>query len=205
MIEEWKEVEGYEGFYEVSNFGNVRSKDRKIFSENQFSKYSYDFSGKTMAPVDNGTGYMQINLSKKGKINKEYVHRLVYKTFIGEIPKNKEINHIDHDKSNNRLNNLEIVSRKENMEKMSMFYSHKKRKENPELFECKICKGPKTPEKGVEICVKCYKKERRGGIDIPEYKVLKDMVEKIGVVNTSRYYSVSHTTIRRWINRHKSK
>nr|DAF84369.1 MAG TPA: homing endonuclease [Caudoviricetes sp.] len=102
MIEIWKQ---YDEHLEVSDRGNVRS----IATKYQYKNH------------DNGKGYLSVTVqkSKEGVIYykvSEYIHRLVVKTFIGEIPEGYEVNHIDFDKSNNSLNNLEIVTRKQNME-----------------------------------------------------------------------------------------
>lgn len=102
MSEEvWKQ---YDNYVEVSNTGKVRSIS---------TKYEYK-------PHDNGYGYLSVNIlyRKDGLIYyklRDYIHRLVIKTFIGDIPEGYEINHIDFNKSNNTLNNLEIVTRKQNI------------------------------------------------------------------------------------------
>lgn len=102
MSEEvWKQ---YDNYIEVSNTGKVRSIS---------TKYEY-------TPQNNGHGYLTINViyRKNGVIYyklRDYIHRLVIKTFIGDIPDGYEINHIDFNRSNNMLNNLEIVTRKQNM------------------------------------------------------------------------------------------
>ena len=85
--------------------------------------YSVDEDGNVfrnnekMSPVNNGIGYLQIKLRKNKKRFNRYIHRIVWETFNGLIPKGFEINHIDHDKSNNSLSNLELVSHRENLKK----------------------------------------------------------------------------------------
>lgn len=95
----WKPIPGYEGVYEVSNFGKVKS-----------LKYNKE---RILKPSTNGQGYYKVNLYINGA-KKYTIHRLVWIVFNGMIPKEYEINHKDEDKSNNRLDNLELVTRKQN-------------------------------------------------------------------------------------------
>lgn len=100
----WKDVCGYEGMYAVSNMGRVKS-------------LNYRRSGKEeiLSPCKNGRGYMQVYLSKEGNHMFYGVHRLVLMTFSPiENMENLEVNHIDENKENNRLENLEWVTHKEN-------------------------------------------------------------------------------------------
>ena len=92
-MEIWKDINGYEGLYEVSNLGRVKSK-RKI-----------------LKPI-NGE-YLKVGLSKNGVQKTLYIHRLVAKTFLGRS--NLQVNHKDENKHNNYVDNLEWISFKENM------------------------------------------------------------------------------------------
>lgn len=112
MTEEvWKPISGFEGLYEVSNFGRVRSLTR-------FATNGRLFEGQLLNTADNGTGYRVVNLHKDGKQKMILVHRLVAQAFIkNENPEKKhQINHIDGDKTNNAVSNLEWCSWKENMD-----------------------------------------------------------------------------------------
>jgi hypothetical protein len=108
MKEIWKDISEYEGLYQVSNLGRVKSLGRYINKTQWLPE-------KIKATGDNGNGYKIVNLYKNNKGKMFYVHRLVAKAFLGDIPLGYEVNHIDFDKSNNKLCNLEIVSRLDNV------------------------------------------------------------------------------------------
>jgi hypothetical protein len=104
MKEIWKPIVGYEGRYEISNLGNVAS-----------LKYARGSNRRLLKQSTNTWGYSQVTLSKdKEKCNKT-VHRLVAEAFIENPNKHKQINHIDENKHNNRVDNLEWCDSKHNM------------------------------------------------------------------------------------------
>lgn len=102
-FEIWKDIEGYEGLYQVSNKGNVRT--LKWYGGTQI---------KPITPTDNGTGYKKVGLSKQGKQKQFLVHRLVAMAFIPN-PNNYEfVNHKDENKTNNVVENLEWCTKSYN-------------------------------------------------------------------------------------------
>lgn len=111
MEEFWKEIEGYEGYFEVSNLGNFRSKDRIIrYKQNGTRLYP----GKSLKTETIDEGYQRIVLMKEG-IKKRYMcHRLVAQTFIPNTENKPFVNHINGIKSDNRACNLEWCTQSEN-------------------------------------------------------------------------------------------
>lgn len=104
MKESWKDIPGYEGRYQVSNTGKVKS-------------MNYGRSGLPgiIGTGDNGSGYQFVKICNADKKYRyHYVHRLVWEVFVGPIPEGMQINHKDENKSNNSLENLEIVTPKQN-------------------------------------------------------------------------------------------
>ena len=106
MIEEWRPVVGYEGLYEVSNHGNVRSCDR-VDCDGRHRR------GTTMKQHE-ACGYMRVGLRKNGVQRKYLVHRLVAQAFVSGYRDGMEVNHIDENPLNNLVTNLEWVTSTEN-------------------------------------------------------------------------------------------
>lgn len=112
-VEVWKDIKGFEGIYQVSNLGNVRSLDRRVV--NHKGGTTRIVRGMAMKPWDNGNGYLIVALNDKRKRKNCYVHRLVAEAFI-DNPKNKKyINHKDYNTKNNSEINLEWCTQKENI------------------------------------------------------------------------------------------
>ena len=111
MIEEiWRPVVGYEGLYEVSNTGQVRSLDRYVKNNHSYRLHK----GKVLSLLKNEYGYIQVVLSCNGKHNTITVHRLVAQAFILNPNNLPEVNHKDEDKTNNSVENLEWCTAKYN-------------------------------------------------------------------------------------------
>ena len=112
MEEVWKDIAGYEGYYQVSNFGNVRALERTILKSNGIV---YVRKAREMAKTLNTDGYPTVKLSKNDKGERIAVHRLVALAFIPNPNRLPEINHIDFNRQNARVDNLEWVSHKDNI------------------------------------------------------------------------------------------
>jgi len=110
-MENWKEITGYEGYFEVSNLGNFRSKDRIIkYKQNGTRNYP----GKPLKTETIVEGYQRIVLMKDGIKKRFMCHRIVAQEFIPN-PSNKPfVNHIDGNPANNRVENLEWCTQEEN-------------------------------------------------------------------------------------------
>lgn len=99
MQETWKDIKGFENLYKVNQCGQIKARN-----------------GKTIAEYNNGTGYKKITLYKDGKGYKKYIHRIVAEAFINNPEAKPQVNHIDGDKTNNAVTNLEWCNQSENMQ-----------------------------------------------------------------------------------------
>ena len=113
MEEIWKDIKDYEGIYQVSNQGRVRSLDRTV---KYVTGAKRKLHGKIIKVQDDGRGYSQVRLydkNRKGKTIK--VHKLVATNFINNPKKYKEVNHKNGVKDDNSVGNLEWTTRKRNI------------------------------------------------------------------------------------------
>lgn len=110
-MELWKPVKGYEGLYEVSTTGRIRSIERTVPHSKSGTRR---FPASEKMPTD-VHGYLYCYLYKNGKGRRFAVHRLVAEAFIPNPDKKPEVNHLDGNKYNNCVENLEWVTRKENV------------------------------------------------------------------------------------------
>lgn len=106
MEEIWKDIKGYEGFYQVSNLGKVRSLDR-IVNGNRLK-------GKILSQVQDTKGYLFLQLSKNGNSKRFSVHRLIAEAFIPRIEGKNYIDHINGIRNDNRIKNLRWCTHQEN-------------------------------------------------------------------------------------------
>ena len=104
----WKDIEGYEGLYEVSNYGRVKSLG------NGKSTNKNNCKERILKPRKNRYGYLQVGLYKEGKVKRPCIHRLVAEAFIPNTENLEQVNHIDEDKTNNCVENLEWCTREYN-------------------------------------------------------------------------------------------
>lgn len=102
QIEKWKQVPNFEGYYEINEKGDVRSLHKRHYK-------------KLIAKSIDKEGYHNVKLSKNGKQSTILLHRLVAETFIPKIDGKSEINHIDANKLNNQVSNLEWCTHSENI------------------------------------------------------------------------------------------
>jgi len=116
VMEIWKDVKGYEGLYQVSNLGNVKSLDRYVNGNWGDIKLR---KGKMLSKHINNSGYYTVTLSSNGKQNLFLVHQLMAISFLNHTPNGKKIvvDHIDNDKKNNHLSNLQVITARKNLSK----------------------------------------------------------------------------------------
>ena len=116
MKEIWKDIEGYEGKYQISNKGRVKSLGRVIYRKdsNKVARFTKD---KIRKLKTDKCGYKFINLSKNGISKNFLIHRLVAEAYIPNPDNLPEVDHIDNDKTHNYLNNLQWLTNRDNNRK----------------------------------------------------------------------------------------
>lgn len=112
----WKGVKNFEGYYEVSNLGNVRSLDRMVKNKHGLRIVK----SRILKGGIDGWGYRHISISVKSKLKTFKIHQLVAMAFLNHKRDSTQklvVNHINHIKTDNRLENLEIITQRENANK----------------------------------------------------------------------------------------
>ena len=112
----WKDIKGYEGVYQISDKGNVKSLERIVKSKSNLTRKQHE---KILKQGTTGDGYPIVVLRKDNKSKTLSVHRLMVTNFKALESDDFEVNHIDGVKCNNLLSNLEVVDRSENMKHAS--------------------------------------------------------------------------------------
>lgn len=113
MTEIWKNINGYEGLYQISNLGRVKSLERRV--RNNKNGGERIVKEALLNPTDNGKGYKIIGLRKNAHRKNYYIHRLVAENFLKNDENKKYVNHLDYDTTNNVVTNLEWCTQKENI------------------------------------------------------------------------------------------
>ena len=104
----WKDIKGFEGLYQVSNLGRVKSLERIDAKGNKRKE-------RILKSSIIRNGYYLVCLHKQSIQKSYYIHRLVYEAFNGQIPEGLQVNHINEVKTDNKLENLNLMTRKENI------------------------------------------------------------------------------------------
>ena len=162
--EQYKDIPEYEGHYQISNLGNIKSLKRN--------------GERIMNPsIGKTKGYLRVNLFKESKRKSLYIHQLVAIAFLGHKPNGNKlvVDHIDNNKTNNKLENLQVISSRENSSKdqwrhnpssyfVGVSYSSGKKK-----WESSICVN------GISFYLGCFKNESNAG---QEYANALEYIDK---------------------------
>lgn len=127
MIEIWRDIKGFEGYYQISNLGNIKGLDRKVKSSKSKSGFRLVKSKPIATHIDK-YGYVSVRLRKEGKTKAFTIHRLVAIAFIPNPNNYPSINHIDENKLNNNVQNLEWCTVRYNN-----LYNNRQKKINKKL------------------------------------------------------------------------
>lgn len=163
-LEKWKDIKGYEGLYQVSDYGRVKKLSRKYKIYNHLTKrYNIRVVKETIIKGTINKGYNRICLTKNKRETNHFVHRLVVENFIRKLREDETVDHIDCNKLNNKLNNLEIVSIDEN---------------NMRAYENNLRKNTKKAIQPV------YLLDNKGNI-LKEYKSMNQAAKNLNISSSS--------------------
>ena len=187
--EVWKDILGYEGLYQVSNYGRIKS----------FIKYR-GTDERILKQIKMNTGYFCINLSKNIISKPKQVHRLVFETFIGKIPENYDVHHVNEDKENNNLYNFKLMSEKEHRS------LHKKGENNPLFGKHHSIKTKMKMSKPRSEETKMKMSKSKKGENNPNFKISNQKIIDIQIdiesgdyaqTEMAKKHGVGQTTISR--------
>lgn len=191
-MEQWKDIEGYEGIYQISSLGRIKSLPRTFYSgKNHHIKKTYP--EKMMKPKRYETGYLYIDLCANSQVKRFKIHRLVAKTFIPN-PENKPcIDHINAVRDDNRMENLRWV---DNFENMRNPYTRSAQARNKT--------GDKNPM--MKYCRPVLQIDPETGKTIAEFPSVKEAARQLGICsgNISRCCNLKRKCCNGFIFRFKS-
>lgn len=170
--EEWKPVVGYENNYEVSNLGRVRSQSRR------------GTRGGILKPSPDIWGYLYVGLCKNGEKETCQVHQLVMESFVGRCPDGCEVDHIDWNPSNNRLDNLSYQPKGINRARRSPEW-----KKNHSEANKKLAQDPEWRKSHAEAMRRTKSKPVNqytlGGIFVKTWESAREIERELGINNSN--------------------
>lgn len=202
LLEEWKDILGYEGYYQISNKGRVRSLSRFVINNGT----RVLIEGKIISLTNNGTGYYQVKLFKNNHCKHFYVHVLVARHFVEGYADGLEVNHKDCNKNNNCAENLEWVTKRENQRHQRAFHTIQNEQKQRifhaiqnEQTTCPICKKIKYFRS--KMCLECSSKAQRK-VNRPSKTELEHDLLFLNFTQIAKKYNVSDNAIRKWCHQY---
>ena len=155
MGEEWRAVVGWEGLYEVSSLGRVRSLDR---ATSHYCGGTLTRQGRELKPRETPSGHLLVALSAHRRMYNRRVHRLVLEAFVGPCPEGMEVRHLNGHPADNRVENLVWGTRSENTQDQVLHGVHNQARKQtcPEGHEYDY-----VDPKGKRRCKRCNAAQER--------------------------------------------
>ena len=174
-MEIWKDIKGYEGYYQISNYGRVKGLSRII----KRGERGYLKQESIIKQKDNSKGYLRVPLSLDGIQKKYFVHRLVGIHFLDNVENKPHINHIDRNPKNNHYGNLEWVTHSENLKHYWQQPSQKS------LYAGKKISEKQKGRKPYQLMKKVNQIDMTTLKVVAEYESMLEAERKTGVHNSS--------------------
>lgn len=200
MPEEWRPVKGFEELFLVSNTGRVKALGRS-YNDNGTDVWLEEH---IVQPFVTNIGYVQYNLRVQGKCFKRYAHRLVAEAFIPNPAHKQEVDHIDNDKTNNCVNNLQWVTHSENMKKMFEEQAEKHgylyTKDGEELrrgSKYNLCSCGAKKSITSQVCITCRKAALRQHFPSKEELLICAREYSCVLSKMGKHYGITDDAIRR--------
>lgn len=202
ILEEWRDVKGYEGIYMVSSLGRVKSLDR-VVERNNGKKAR--IKGKILSLSKMRNGYLMVSLYKNGNYKNKMVHQLVALSFIRKVKGKNEVNHINHIRDDNKLSNLEWCTHQENMIDAVEFSSGPYQDSHNRLKTHRCVDCGKMITYRATRCEKCaaryYAKNHYRQISKDD--LIKSLVTSNGnFVKAARDYGITDNALRKWCRKY---
>lgn len=193
-MEIWKEIKGFEGYYEVSDLGRVRRLDRYDYG----CGYARFYKGRILKNLTyKTTGYLHVQLCKSGTIVNKSVHRLVAEAFIPNPDNLPQVNHKDEDKSNNCVDNLEWCDVTYNMN-----YGTKQQRTNKTKIERGLA-DPETVGNTHKESMKLYAEKHKDEIKLKSHQYYIENQERIKTRRKEYYWKNRDKILARICKNHK--
>lgn len=202
-VEEWRDIEGYEGIYQVSSQGNVKSLDRYVECSNGQVRH---LKGHNVSKDIIRNGYAMANLYKNNEGKRELVHRLVAKAFLPNNLNLEQVNHINHNRSDNRVENLEWCTRDYNMYDMSVhkYGEYKDSRNKLGANKCIDCgKSVKYPAKRCRSCARKHIATYSMGRPLNKEEVENSLIENVGnFTKSAKEFNMTDNALRKWCRKY---
>ena len=180
-MENWKDIKGYEGYYQISDLGNVKSLERKVRCKGGSLRVVNE---KKLNLYLDGKGYLQVKLHKKGSYKSFNIHKLIAMSFLGHTSYGHKlvVDHIDNNPLNNKIENLQIITNRDNCSKdrkggTSKYVGVFDFGKGVNRWRANISLGKKT------IALGCYPNEERASI---AYQFALTQLDKLKEYNLTR-------------------